>query len=424
MKVLVVGGGGREHALSVALARSPEVTDIYCAPGNGGIAEVAGCLPNLQASDIDGLLRFATDEGIDLTVVGPEAPLVAGIVDRFREAGLRIYGPDAAGARLEGSKAFAKQLFERNNIPAAASRTFSDHKDAREFLEAREVYPVVIKADGLAGGKGVLICEDKDEAVKAIEDVMVEQRFGEAGNQVLVEEFLRGEEASIHAVTDGKTLVVLPTSQDHKRIGDGDKGLNTGGMGAYSPAPVVTPALLERIERQILIPTLHALRLEGIDYRGTLYAGLMLTKGGPRLLEYNVRFGDPETQVILPRIKSDFALLLKAAADQTLADIDGIEFDDRTAVGVVMAAEGYPERYQTGKAISGLDQAGRLDDVQVYHAGTSDRSGQTITAGGRVLCVTALGDDVRAARDRSYEAVEQISWDGAYYRKDIAHRAL
>ncbi len=424
MKVLVVGGGGREHGLCVALSKSRQVTDLYCAPGNGGIADVAGCLPNLQASDIDGLLRFATDEGIDLTVVGPEAPLVAGIVDRFREVGLRIYGPDASGARLEGSKSFAKELFERNNIPAAASRTFTDHKEALDSLEERDVYPVVIKADGLAGGKGVLICANKAEAVQGIQDVMVELRFGEAGNTVIVEEFLRGEEASIHAITDGDTLVVLPTSQDHKRAGDGDEGLNTGGMGAYSPAPVVTPALLEKIERQILIPTLHALRLENIDFRGTLYAGLMLTKGGPRLLEYNVRFGDPETQVILPRLKTDLALLLAAAADKKLADIESIEFDDRSAVGVVMAAEGYPERYQTGKAITGLDQAGRLDDVQVYHAGTMERSGQILTAGGRVLCVTALGDDVRAARDQSYRAVEQISWEGAYYRKDIAHRAL
>jgi phosphoribosylamine--glycine ligase len=282
----------------------------------------------------------------------------------------------------------------------------------------------VLKADGLAGGKGVLICENKAEAVQGIKDIMVEQRFGEAGQKVVVEEFLRGEEASIHAITDGKALVVLPTSQDHKRIGDGDQGLNTGGMGAYSPAPVVTPALLEKIERQILIPTLHALRLENIEFRGTLYAGLMITKGGPRLLEYNVRFGDPETQVILPRLKTDLAVLLRAAADGTLSDVEGIEFDDRTAVGVVMASQGYPERYQTGKAISGLDQAGRMDDVQVYHAGTIERSGQMLTAGGRVLCVTALGPDVPAARKQAYAAVDRISWDGAYYRKDIAHRAL
>lgn len=424
MKALVIGSGGREHALCVALARSPEVEHVYCAPGNAGIAQVAGCVPNLLPSDHEGLIRFAKDEGIGLTVVGPEAPLVAGLADRFRDAGLAVFGPGASGARLEGSKAFAKTLFAKHNVPTAAHLVFDDVAQARDHLESREQYPVVLKADGIAAGKGVLICNARQDALAALDAIMVDRQFGDAGARLVIEDFLRGDEASIHAVTDGKTLVVLPTAQDHKRIGEGDTGLNTGGMGAYSPAPIAEGAMLDRIVQQILVPTIHGLRLEGIDFRGVLFAGLMITKGGPRVIEYNVRFGDPEAQVILPRIRSDFAGLLHAAAEGRLAEYEGLEVDDRAAVGVVMASAGYPESYQPGKVITGLDQASALDDTTVYHAGTLDRAGETLTAGGRVLCVSALGSDLREARDRAYAGVGRIAWDGAYHRGDIGHRAL
>lgn len=425
MKVLVIGGGGREHALCTALARSDSVAHVYCAPGNGGIADVAGCVPHLQASDHEGLADFAEREGIDLTVVGPEAPLVAGLADRFRERGLAVFGPGAEGARLEGSKSFAKELFARHNIPSAAHQVFNDPASAREYVEQLEYFPVVLKADGLAAGKGVLICEDRETALAGLEEIMISKRFGAAGERLVIEEFLRGEEASIHAITDGKTLVVLPTAQDHKRVGDGDTGPNTGGMGAYSPAPVAEGAALDKIIRTILVPTLHALRLEGIDFRGVLFCGLMMTKGGPRVLEYNVRFGDPETQVILPRIRNDMGLLLKAAADGKLDQFEaGLDLDPRAAVGVVMASAGYPGSYPVGRPVEGLDHAAGMQGVRVYHAGTSRKEERIVTAGGRVLCVTALADGHRAARDRAYEAVDAIRFEGGFHRSDIAHRVL
>ncbi|MDJ0974280.1 MAG: phosphoribosylamine--glycine ligase [Planctomycetota bacterium] len=426
MKVLVVGGGGREHALCMRLQSSPSVSHVYCAPGNGGIEQsgAAGCLTDIVASNFERLAKFAKDESIDLTVVGPEAPLVAGIVDYFREEGLRIYGPDKRGAQLEGSKEFAKSLFERNNIPTASYRVFTEFAEAKAYVEAHEFFPVVVKADGIAAGKGVLICETREQALEGLAEIMVERRFGEAGDKVVVEEFLRGEEASVHAVTDGETLVVLPTSQDHKRIGDNDTGPNTGGMGAYSPAPVVEGALLDKVIKTILVPTMHGLRQDGIDYRGTLYAGLMITRGGPRILEYNVRFGDPETQVILPRITSDFGELLFAAADKKLADYGTIEESPDACVGIVLASEGYPGKYHAGKPISGLDTAGAMPGVAVCHAGTSQRDGRLVTAGGRVLCVTATGPGIAEAREAAYAGVKQIDFEGAYYRTDIANRAL
>ncbi len=424
MKVLVVGSGGREHALCEALSRSPRVTKLYCAPGNGGIDDVAECLPDLLASDFDRLAEFAEQNEIGLTVVGPEAPLVDGIVDYFTECGLTVFGPSKAAAQLEGSKAFAKELMGRHNVPTAGYETFTEYAPARDHLEQLEYFPVVLKADGLAAGKGVIICEDRDAAIAALTEMMEDKRFGEAGATVVVEEFMRGEEASVHAITDGNTLFVLPTAQDHKAIFDGDKGPNTGGMGCYSPAPVVE-GMQARIERDILIPVLDGLKKEGIEYRGVLYAGLMITKGGPRVVEFNCRFGDPETEVMLPRLENDLLEVLLASATGTLDKVGEPAFDARPCVGVVMASEGYPGPYQGGKPIAGLESAGAMEDVLVFHAGTrKPEDGGISTAGGRVLCVTARGDDFRSARDKAYAAVGAISWDGEYHRTDIAHRAL
>jgi phosphoribosylamine--glycine ligase len=425
VKVLVVGGGGREHALVQALARSARVTELHCAPGNGGIGEVAVCHPGLRASDIRGLADFAEGRAIDLTVIGPEAPLVAGIVDAFEARGLTVFGPSRDAARLEGSKVFAKKLMLRSNVPTAMHRAFASPVEAREYLEQAEVFPVVVKADGLAAGKGVFVCESRTEALQAVADSMEALRFGDAGRTVLVEEFLRGEEASVHAITDGDTLFVLPSAQDHKRIGEGDTGPNTGGMGAYSPAPVVEGALMDRIIRTILVPTLHGMKVEGCRFRGVLYAGLMITKGGPRVLEFNVRFGDPEAEVLLPRLRNDLFEILLAAAEGRLDQAAEPDVDPRPCVGVVIASAGYPDAYQAGKAIRGLDRAAAMKDVFVYHAGTRRTAeGTAVTAGGRVLCVSALGDDLRAARDRAYEGVCAIGFEGAYRRGDIAHRAL
>jgi phosphoribosylamine--glycine ligase len=424
VKVLVIGGGGREHAICAALARSPQVERIWCAPGNGGIDRVATCLPDLLASDTEGLVRFAKAGGVDLTVVGPEAPLVAGVADRFREEGLRVFGPGRRAAELEGSKAFAKEFMLRHDVPTAVHRTFRDFEQARAWCEDAPSVPLVVKADGLAAGKGVRICESRGDAIEACREAMVARRFGDSGATVVVEEFVRGEEASIHVVLDGQTMLVLPTSQDHKRVGDGDVGPNTGGMGAYSPAPVAEGAMLARVERQVLLPVMHGLRREGIDYRGVLYVGLMITKGGPRVLEFNVRFGDPEAEVLLPRITSDVAEILAATADGRLADIADFQVDDRSCVGVVMASAGYPEAYQAGKRIQGLEDAEAIPGVAVFHSGTRRRGEDVLTAGGRVLCVTALGDGLRAARDRAYEAVGKVRFEGAQHRKDIAARAI
>ncbi len=424
MKVLVVGGGGREHALCWALARSPRVTRVFAAPGNGGMGAVATTRPDLLASDLDGLARFATAEGIDLTVVGPEAPLVAGIVDRFEAQGLPIFGPNQAAAQLEGSKQFAKRVMLRNNVPTAAHRAFSELDEAISYVKQAEMYPLVVKADGLAAGKGVVICASPADAVEALREMMEARRFGDAGRRVIVEELLRGEEASVHAITDGDTLLVLPSSQDHKRIGDGDTGPNTGGMGAYSPAPVVEGDMTDRVIRSVLVPMIHGMKMEGVPFAGVLYAGLMITKGGPRVLEFNVRFGDPETQVILPRLRTDLFSILYAATEGRLADLGDLEVDPRACVGVVVASKGYPEAYQAGKTIQGLDEAAALEDVVVFHAGTRQTGDRFVTAGGRVLCVSALGTGYREARDRAYAGVERIGFEGLYVRRDIAHRAL
>jgi phosphoribosylamine--glycine ligase len=423
MKILIVGGGGREHALAWKLAQSPRAKRIYVAPGNGGTASEPG-VENvaIKATDIDGLCDFAVRAGIDLTVVGPEAPLVAGITDSFTAAGLRCFGPSKAAAQLEGSKAFAKDFMARHGIPTAAYRAFDELDAALAYL--REIgAPVVVKADGLAAGKGVILAEDLPTAEAALRDMLGGGRFGTAGSRVVIEAFLRGEEASFIAMVDGRNILPLATSQDHKARDDGDRGPNTGGMGAYSPAPVVTPELHQRIMREVMQPTVAGLAADGIPYVGFLYAGLMIgADGAPRVLEYNCRLGDPETQPILMRLESDLLepCLAALAGDLTSAKAN---WSRRAALGVVIAAGGYPGSYASGKPISGLDSI--LDaDTKVFHAGTAAADETIVTSGGRVLCVTALGDDVRAAQRRAYDAVQQISFDDAYFRRDIGYRAL
>jgi len=422
MKVLVVGQGGREHALAWKLARSESVTDVYCAPGNAGIAADATCV-DIAAGDISALVSFAQDTGIDLAVVGPEAPLVDGLVDAFTEAGLSAFGPSAAAAALEGSKAYAKEIMRRGNVPTADYAVFEDIVDARHFLQDREDQAWVVKADGLAAGKGVLMCANRIEAVEAAEGMLVADDFGQAGARVVIEDTLVGEEASILALVDGNTIVSLEPSQDHKRAGDGDTGPNTGGMGAYSPTPLVTADLLVEIEERILIPTVHAMKLAKTPFRGLLYAGLMITRQGPKVLEYNVRFGDPEAQPVLMRLKSDLGLALQAAAEGRLDEFGPLEWDPRPAVCVVMASDGYPGSYETGRTIRGIDEANAIQDVQVFQAGTAEEDGQVVSSGGRVLGVTALGDQLADAKRRAYEAVRCIRWDGAWCRKDISDKA-
>jgi len=422
MKVLVVGQGGREHALAWKLARSESVTDVYCAPGNAGIAEDATCV-DIAPADISALVSFAKDTPIDLTVVGPEAPLVDGLVDAFAEAGLSAFGPSAAAAALEGSKAYAKEIMHRGNVPTADSTVFEDIADARHFLQEREDQAWVVKADGLAAGKGVLMCATRIEALEAAEGMLVDDDFGPAGARILIEDSLVGEEASILALVDGNTIVSLEASQDHKRAGDEDTGPNTGGMGAYSPAPLVTADLLAEIEEKILVPTVHAMKLANTPFRGLLYAGLMITRQGPKVLEYNVRFGDPEAQPVLMRLKSDLGLALMAAAEGRLDEFGPLEWDPRPAVCVVMASDGYPGSYETGHPIRGIEEANALPDVQVFHAGTTTSDGEVLSNGGRVLGVTALGDHLADAKRRAYEAVRCIRWDGAWCRKDISDKA-
>ncbi|HVG93300.1 MAG TPA: phosphoribosylamine--glycine ligase, partial [Planctomycetota bacterium] len=424
MKVLVVGSGGREHALCTALARSPSVERVYVAPGNDGMAGVATCVSDLLTTHTQGLVAFAQSMGVGLVVVGPEAPLVAGLADAVRKAGIPCFGPGLEGAQIEGSKAWAKSLMVRNNIPTAGHHVFASASEARAYLAECESWPLVVKADGLAGGKGVAVCYARQEAFAAVADSMDAKKFGDAGARIVIEEFLRGEEVSVHAITDGDTLLLCPSAQDHKRLKDGDQGPNTGGMGAYSPAPVLTDKILDVVVRTILVPVLHALKREGIEYRGVLYAGLMLTRGGPRVLEWNCRFGDPETQVILPRLTGDLGAVLLAAANGKLDAVEALEVDPRPVVGVVMASEGYPEAYKAGRPILGLDEAGRMEDVTVYHASTRRKDGALLTAGGRVLTVTALGRDFADARDRAYKGVGAISWEGEQHRTDIARRAL
>ncbi len=424
MKVLIIGGGGREHALAWKVAQSPRVDTVFVAPGNAGTAREPG-LENVAigVDDLDGLVAFARDEDVALTVVGPEAPLVAGVVDRFREAGLAIFGPTAGAAQLEGSKAFTKDFLARHAIPSAEYRTFVAVEPALAYL-AEKGAPIVIKADGLAAGKGVIVAMTQDEAEAAIRDMLEANAFGDAGARVVIEEFLEGEEASFIVMVDGETVLPLATSQDHKRAFDGDAGPNTGGMGAYSPAPVVTDAVFERIMARVIRPTVQGMAEEGHPYTGFLYAGLMIDGAGdPRVIEYNCRFGDPETQPILLRLASDLAELCLAGARGELAGL-GCDWDERAAVGVVMAAGGYPGSYRKGDAIEGL-AAAEATGCKVFHAGTAEgEQGEVVTAGGRVLCVTALGEGVSAARDLAYRGVAEIHWPEALYRRDIAHRAI
>ena len=422
MKVLVVGQGGREHALAWKLARSVSVSAVFCAPGNAGIAADATCL-DIPANDIPSLVEFATTERIDLTVVGPEAPLVDGLVDAFSEAGLTAFGPSSAAAALEGSKAFAKEIMHRGNVPTADYAVFEHLEDAQHFLQEREDQAWVVKADGLAGGKGVVMCANRDEALTAIHNILVNNEFGTAGSKVVIEETLVGEELSILALVDGNTIIPLEGSQDHKRAGDGDTGPNTGGMGAYSPSPLLTPDLQSEIEEKILVPTIHAMKLADTPFCGLLYAGLMITRQGPKVLEFNVRFGDPEAQPILMRLNSDLGLVLKAAAEGRLDEFGPLEWDNRPAVCVVMASDGYPGSYETGRQIRGIDEANSIEGVQVFHAGTTQQDNQLLSDGGRVLGVTALGDQLADAKRQAYEAVRCIRWEGAWCRKDISDKA-
>ncbi len=419
MKVLVVGSGGREHALTWKLLQSPKVERIYCAPGNGGIGKMAECIP-IDVTDFKGLIHFAEKKKIDLTVVGPELPLTQGIVDRFQEKGLKIFGPNQKAAEIEGSKAFAKDLMAKYRIPSAQYRSFNEPDKAVQYIN-RQSTPLVLKADGLAAGKGVLICRSRAEAYEGVDRIMRERVFGNAGECLVIEEFLTGEEASILAITDGENMVLLPAAQDHKAIFEGDKGPNTGGMGAYAPAPVIDQKMLDIIKQKILLPTIKGMKEEGRPYKGVLYAGLMITKTGPKILEYNCRFGDPEIQAILPLLKSDLIDLLLASIEGNISNI-APKIKNESAVCVVMASGGYPGPYEKEKLIHGLDQIDK--SVIVFHAGTKYKGNNFLTSGGRVLGVTAFGKSIRSAINKVYQNIGKITFDGGYYRKDIGHRAL
>ena len=421
MKILVIGSGGREHALVWKISQSPLVREIFCAPGGAAIAELATLVP-IDHDDLESLATFAATATIDLTIVGPELPLTLGIVDLFESRGLRIFGPNRAAAQLEGSKAFAKEMLRDNNIPTAAFGTFTDSTAANAFL-ARQKPPFVIKADGLAGGKGVIICANRQAAEEAIDEILVRKTFGQAGEKVVIEEFLDGEEASFMVLTDGEHVLPLASSQDHKRVFDNDRGPNTGGMGAYSPAPVVTPEIDEKIHREILLPLLAGLKRKQIAYRGIVYVGLMITKDGPKVLEFNARFGDPECQPIMMRLKSDLIPLLEATIDGKLDQVRAEWYND-PAVCVVLVARGYPGPYDKGKEIHGLDTLKHWPRGFVFHAGTDHEKDRWVTTGGRVLGVTARGEKLADAVQEVYRAVGEISWDGMHYRKDIAQRAL
>lgn len=421
MKVLVIGSGGREHALVWKIAQSPLVKKIYCAQGNAGIAEQAECV-NLKADDVHGLVRFASENKIDLTVVGPELPLTLGIVDEFLKKGLKIFGPTKDGAKIEGSKVFAKELMRRYGIPTAEFKTFTKRDEPVDYVLERGA-PVVIKTDGLAAGKGVVIAKSINEARKAIDDIMLKRIFGNAGSTVVIEECLEGEEVSIICITDGDDFVLLPSSQDHKRVYDNDKGPNTGGMGAYSPVPFVNDSITKKVINRIIKPVIDALSKEGIKYSGVLYAGLMIKKDNPYVLEFNCRFGDPETQPIMMRIKSDILEVMLSAVEGELSKTR-IECDDNSAVCVVMASGGYPGEYKKGLEIKGLDNVKKMKDVMVFHAGTAFQDVKITTAGGRVLGVTGMGRDLRSAIKKTYEAVNMVSWEGVHFRKDIGKKAV
>ena len=424
MKILVIGSGGREHALVWKISQSPKVNQLFCAPGSAAIGELAQCVA-VNPEQIEKLADLAEKEKIDLTVVGPELPLTLGIADLFEEKGLKIFGPNRAAAQLEGSKAFAKEILKDSGIPTASFGTFTDAASAKRYV-AKNPAPCVVKADGLAAGKGVLICTDHEQAEAAIDDILVRHAFGQAGEKVVIEEFLDGEEASFMVLTDGDHVLPLASSQDHKRVFDNDEGPNTGGMGAYSPAPVVTSAMHQRILHEILKPLLSGLKNEGIRYRGVIYVGLMITKSGPKVLEFNARFGDPECQPIMMRLKSDLVPLLEATIDGKLNQVQEVqaEWYEDPAVCVVLSARGYPGLYDKGHEIRGLDKLRHWEKGFVFHAGTAKENGRWLTSGGRVLGVTARGSDIGNAVTNAYAAVSQISWDGMHYRKDIARRAI
>lgn len=423
MKILVVGNGGREHAITWKLKQSPSVTQVFCAPGNAGTGlDVTNV--DIKATDIPRLLKFAQAEKIDLTVVGPEVPLVEGIVDEFLKADLKIFGPTKKAAELEGSKAFAKELMKRANIPTAEFRVFTNAAEAISYVDEKEhTERFVVKADGLAAGKGVVVCSSKEETRDAIRRMLIKKEFGDAATKIVIEERLEGEEVSLLAFVDGKTIVPLETAQDHKAAWDGDTGPNTGGMGAYSPTPVITPELIDLVIEKVLVPTVHQLKKEGRPFRGCLYAGLMLTSQGPKVLEFNVRMGDPETQAILMRLKTDLGQLMLATAEGKLESIETVEWDPRPSVCVVMASAGYPGDYVKGKPLRGLEDAAQIPDSKVFHAGTLKMGDQIVNDGGRVLGVTALGQTLAEAKLHAYQAVKCIRWDGAWCRKDISDKA-
>ena len=419
MRVLVIGSGGREHALVWKIKQSPKVEKIFCAPGNAGTSEFADNIP-IAADDIEGLLQFAMKKEIGLTVVGPEQPLVMGIVDRFEVKGLRIFGPSASAAELEGSKSFSKDIMQKYGLPTAEYKIFTSAESATKYIQAKNC-PLVVKADGLAAGKGVLLCRSSREALVAVDTIMRQRLFGEAGDQIVVEEFLEGQEISVLAFSDGQTVLLMDSAQDHKAVYDGDIGPNTGGMGAYSPAPVFTEIMQQKVRDKIMLPMVRAMQQEGRTYKGILYAGLMLTKTGPQILEFNARFGDPETQPLMVRMETDIIPLFEACIDGTLGQCQ-VNWKNKSSVCVVMTAEGYPGTYQKGEIISGLQNANSTPEVVVFHAGTKEKDGKVLTNGGRVLGVTATGANTESAIQRAYDAVGKVNWRGVHYRKDIGSR--
>ena len=427
MNVLVIGAGGREHALAWKIAQSPRVERVFVAPGNAGTARDATNV-DIAVTDIDALVDFAKQEQITLTIVGPEIPLVAGIVDAFEEQGLKVFGPSKLAAELEGSKVFCKDLLRSADIPTATYQTFRTADEASRYIKDRypeptDPAPVVVKADGLAAGKGVIVCDTRSEALEAIDRIANQREFGEAGAKLIIEEKLVGQEASVLAITDGETIVTLPAAQDHKPAYDGDMGPNTGGMGAYCPAPIVDEAMMERIESEVLVPIVHAMKRARRPFKGVLYAGLMLTAAGPRVLEFNVRFGDPECQPLLMRLKTDLVDVLEATVEGRLGELDGLDWDERPSICVVMASEGYPNSYEKGHEITGLDAADEIEGVKVFHAGTSEANGKVVNSGGRVLGVTAIGTSISDAKLQAYKGVKEIRWQGAWCRKDISDKA-
>ena len=416
MKVLVIGGGGREHAIVQSLAKSDRIEKMYCAPGNAGIAEFAECV-SIGVMEFEKLVSFAKEKSIDYVVVAPDDPLAAGLVDEFEKAGIRAFGPRANAAIIEGSKAFSKDLMKKYNIPTAAYENFDDADAALEYLKTAKM-PIVLKADGLALGKGVLICNTREEAIDGVKEIMQDKKFGNAGNRMVIEEFMTGREVSVLSFVDGKTIRIMTSAQDHKRAGDGDTGLNTGGMGTFSPSPFFTKEIEDRCMKEIFVPTVEALRSEGREFKGVIFFGLMLTEDGPKVLEYNARFGDPETQVVLPRMKNDLLEVMEACTDGTLDKIE-LEFEDNAAVCVVLASDGYPVKYEKGFEIKGLDAFKGKDDYFCFHAGSKFADGKIVTNGGRVLGVTAKGSDLKEARKKAYEATEWVSFENKYMRHDI-----